>query len=85
MVVCDTIRSVWHLLIILKPILTLEQTCNSLESRIDGTPRLLVIPFFATLPVFIQHTLFINFGEFCHPPFLFQTPCLLIHVHSRQQ
>ena len=39
MVVCDTIRSVWHLLIILKPILTLEQTCNILSSlELTGLP-----------------------------------------------
>ena len=55
----------------------------TLEFRIDGTPRLLVIPFFATLPKLIQHSPFINFGEFCQPPLLFQTPRLLIHVHSR--
>ena len=58
---------------------------NTLEFRIDGTPRLLIIPFFATLPNLIQHSPFINFGEFCQPPLLFQTPRLLIHVHSRQR
>ena len=57
----------------------------TLEFRIDGTPRLLIIPFFATLPNLIQHFSFINFGEFCQPPLLFQTPRLLIHVHSRQR
>ena len=41
---------------------------NTLEFRIDGTPRLLIIPFFATLPNLIQHSRFINFGEFCQPP-----------------
>ena len=58
---------------------------GTLEFRIDGTPRLLIIPFFATLPNLIQHSPFINFGEFCQPPLLFQTPRLLIHVHSRQR
>ena len=57
----------------------------TLEFRKDRTPRLLIIPFFATLPNFIQHSPFINFGEFCQPPLLFQTPRLLIHVHSRQR
>ena len=28
---------------------------------------------------------FINFGEFCQFPILFQTPRLLIHVHSQQR
>ena len=54
-----------------------------LEFRIDGTPRLLIIPFFATLRNLIQSSPFINFGGFCQPPLLFQTPRLLIHVHSR--
>ena len=40
---------------------------NTLEFRIDGTPRLLIIPFFATLPNLIQHSWFINFGEFFQP------------------
>ena len=57
----------------------------TLEFWIDGTRRLLIIPFFATLPNLIQHSPFINFGEFCQPPLLFQTPRLLIHVHSRQR
>ena len=56
-----------------------------LEFRIDGTPRLLIIPFLATLPNLIQHSPFINFGEFFQSSILFQTPCLLIHVHSRQR
>ena len=38
--------------------------------------------FFATLPNLIQHFPFINFGEFCQPPLLFQTTRLLIQVHS---
>ena len=58
---------------------------GTLEIRIDETTRLLIILFFATLPNLIQHSLFINFGEFCQPPLLFQTPRLLIHVHSRQR
>ena len=29
---------------------------------------LLIIPFFATLPNLLQHSPFINFGEFCQPP-----------------
>ena len=57
----------------------------TLEFRIDGTPRLLIIPFFATIPNLIQHFSFINFGEFCQPRLLFQTPRLLIQVHSRQR
>ena len=57
----------------------------TLEFPIDGTPRLLIIPFFAILPNLIKHSPFINFGEFCQPPLLFQTPRLLIHVHSRQR
>ena len=56
---------------------------NTVKFRIDGTPRLLIIPFFATLPNIIQHSPFINFEELCQPPLLFQTPRLLIHVHSR--
>ena len=56
----------------------------TLEFRIVGTPHL-IIPFFATLPNLIQHSQFINFGEFCQYPLLFQIPRLLIHVHSRQQ
>ena len=55
---------------------------HTLEFRIDGTTRLLIIPFFATLPNLIQHSPFINFGEFCQPP---QTPRLLIHVHIWQR
>ena len=58
---------------------------TTLEFQIDGTPRLLIILFFATLPNLIQHSMFINFGEFCQPPLLFGTPCLLMHVHSWQQ
>ena len=58
---------------------------GTLEIRIDETTRLLIILFFATLPNLIQHSPFINFGEFCQPPLLFQTPRLLIHVHSRQR
>ena len=58
---------------------------NTLEFPIDETPRLLVIPFFATLLNLIQHSLFIDFGEFCQPPHLSQTPRLSIHVHSRQR
>ena len=50
----------------------------TLEFRIDRTPRLLIIPFFATLPNLIQQCSFIDFGEFCQPPLL------LIHVQSRQ-
>ena len=56
----------------------------TLEFRIDGTPRLIIIPFFATLPNLIRHSSHINYGEFCQPPLLFQTPRLLIHVHSLQ-
>ena len=55
---------------------------NTLAFGIDRTPRLLIIPFFVTLPNLIQHYSFINFGEFL--PF-FQTPRLLIHVHSGQR
>ena len=57
----------------------------TLEFRKDRTPRLLIIPFFATLPNFIQQSLFINLEEFCQSLLLFQTPRLLIHVHSRQR
>ena len=57
----------------------------TLKFRIDETLRLLNIPFFAYLPNLIQHSPFINFGEFCQPPILFQTPRLLIYLHSRQQ
>ena len=57
----------------------------TLEFRIDGTPRLLIIPFFATLRNLIQHSPFINFGEFCQPPLLLQTPRFLIHVNSQQR
>ena len=53
---------------------------SNLEFRIDGTPRLLIIPFFVTPPPTL-----INFGEFCQPPLLFLTPRLLIHGHSRQR
>ena len=58
---------------------------NTPEFRIDGTPRLLIIPFFATLPNIIQHSPFINFEEFFQHPLLFQTPRLLTHVHSQQR
>ena len=51
---------------------------RTLEFRIDGIPRLLIIPFFATLTNLIQHSLFINCGEFCQSPLLFQTPCLVM-------
>ena len=50
------------------------RTFPTLEFRIDETPRLLIIPFFATLPDLIQHSTFINFGELCQPPLLFQVP-----------
>ena len=56
---------------------------NTLEFQIGGTPRLLIISFFATLPNIIQHSPFINSGELCQPPLLFQTARLLIHAHSR--
>ena len=61
--------------------------CVTMRSRtheIDGTPGLLIIPFFATLPNLIQHSSLINFGEFCQCLLLFQTPHLLIYVHSWQ-
>ena len=51
---------------------------STLEFQIDGSPRLLIIPFFATLPNLIHHSLFINFE-------LFQTFRLLIHVHSQHR
>ena len=40
---------------------------------------------FATLPNLIQHSPYINFGEFWQSPLLFQSSRLLIHVHSRQR
>ena len=43
---------------------------DTLDFRIDGTPRLLIIPFFAILPNLIQQSPFINFGELCQPPLL---------------
>ena len=43
----------------------------TLEFRKDRTPRLLIIPFFATLPNFIQQSLFINLEEFCQSLLLF--------------
>ena len=43
----------------------------TLEFRIGGTPCLLIFSFFATLPNLIQHSPFINFGEFCQLPLLF--------------
>ena len=61
------------------------QKVTTLEFRLDETLRLLIISLFATLPNFIQHSPFINSGEFCQSAFLCQTPCLLIHVHSRQR
>ena len=51
---------------------------STLEFRIDGTPRLLIIAFFTTLPKLIQHSPFINFGKFCQPLLLFQTPRLFM-------
>ena len=45
-----------------------SRSSRTLELRIDGTPRLLNIPFFATLFNLIQHSPFINFGEICQPP-----------------
>ena len=56
----------------------------TLEFHIDGAPRLLIIPFFATLLNLSHHSPFINFEEFCQLLLLFQTLRLLIHVHSRQ-
>ena len=47
---------------------------HTLEFRIDGTHRLLIIPLFATSPNLIQHSSFINFGEFCQPPFYSELP-----------
>ena len=44
---------------------------STLEFSIDGTPRLLIIPFFAILPNLTQYSPLINFGEFCQPPLLF--------------
>ena len=58
---------------------------GTLEFRIDGTPRLLIIPFFAILSNLIQHSPFIIFGEFSQPPLLPQTPRLLNHVHKWQR
>ena len=52
---------------------------STLEFQIDGAPRFLVIQFFASLPNLIQHSHFIEYGEFCQPP------RLLIHVHSRRR
>ena len=43
---------------------------------------LINIPFFATPPNLIQHSLFLSFGEFCQSFILFQSLHLLIHVHS---
>ena len=61
------------------------QSCyHTLEFRPYGTPHLLIFFFFCHLPKLIQHSPFINFGQFCQPFLLFQTPRLLIHVHSRQ-
>ena len=59
--------------------------CDTVEFRIGGTPPLLIIPFFPTLPNLIEHSPFVSFGEFCQPPLLFQTLRLLIHVHSLQR
>ena len=56
----------------------------ALEFQIDGTPLLLTILFFFFFSNLIQHSLFINFGELCQPPFLFETLFLLIHGHSWQ-
>ena len=65
---------------------SLEKTAAStLEFRIDGNPRLLIILFFATLPNLIQHSLFINFWELFQLPLLLQTLFLLIHMHSQQR
>ena len=46
----------------------------TLKSRIDGTPRLLIIPFFATLPNLIQPSPFINSREFWQPPLYSRLP-----------
>ena len=43
-----------------------------LYSRVSN--RLLIIPFFTTLPNLIQHSPFINFGGFCQPPFYSRLP-----------
>ena len=56
----------------------------TLVFQIGGTPCLLIILFFATFPNLIQHFPFIDFGELCEPLLFCQTPCLKIHVHSRQ-
>ena len=47
---------------------------TTLEFGIDGPTRLLIIPFFATLPNLIQHSPFINFGKFYQPPFYSRLP-----------
>ena len=54
----------------------------TVEVRIDGTTCLLPAVFYH-LPNLIQHSPFINFGEFCQSSLLFQTPHLLILVDSR--
>ena len=51
---------------------SLVETQNSIT--IDGTPRLLIIPFFAALPNLIQHSPSINFGEFCRLLFYSRLP-----------
>ena len=71
--------------ITLNKITSFKRNVYTLEFRIDGTPRLLIIPFFATLPNLIQHFSFINSGEFCQPTLLLHTHRLLIHVHSRRR
>ena len=76
------------LYVVCKRFFSPEQTTglvNTLEFRIEGTPRLLFFPFFATPTNLIQHSPVISFGEFCQSPLLFQTPRLLIHVHDRQK
>ena len=81
----DGAVSLWtQTAILTKPIGNYLTKQATLEFQIDGTPRLLIIRFFVTPANLIQHSPFINFGEFCQPPLLFQTPRLLIHVHSRQ-
>ena len=56
--------------------IAIKTLCTKSYSRVSNRrdSPLINYSFFATLSNLIQHSKFINFGEFCQPPLLFQTP-----------
>ena len=47
----------------------MKKPATTLEFRWHGTPRLLIIPFFTTLPNLIQHSLLLILENFASFPF----------------